>query len=234
MDKENDPFIPLLVKAFSNPGSTLYFPVKEGLAFLSAIKDKVKFNIIKELFEIPKDDNFKPFDLHVYIEKDTLFMHIGDHMIHNFTFGLSDKELIRETLLLQDGFDFLLACRDKEGIHLARYQATFSDRHLEVIELFVNNKYSKEINLKDKFGKHAHEETEREAQLKLLKEVLNFTVVPQRDDVLEFISKRYDIDQVDTEDNSVMNEILDYVLTRFIINILPLGYCVHDKEELIV
>jgi hypothetical protein len=228
----NEDFLTVAMKSLERPGSVMYFSVSSGLAFVTATEKEDEFILLKAFFK--SDSNF--LDFHVYIEADTLFMRIGDQLMHNFTFGLGDKELVKNTLLKQEGIDFLLINMNDSGLHSAHYHANFKSRHLEVIASFVNDTYSPDVNLKDKFGEYATHETEREALLGVLKDILNNNTVGPgpTEDVIEHIKNKYDLDDMDEENEALMNEVLDYVLSRFSINIKPLGFCIHDKEELMI
>lgn len=229
MNDTQEYFKGLLFKAISQPGEILYFPCGDGLGFMTATDDKSNF-LMSQIFFEDSDQDYDLFNLHVYIENDILFFHIGDYMSFNFVFGLNDKELIKNSLYIQDNFEFILAYMD-EKIDIAKKTFEFTDRHKEVIKSYVLGTYKKELNFKDKFGKFARFETEKENQLEFLKQVLDYKLTKNNENIIKYISEKYDINKIEKTDIKLMNEILDYVLTRFSINFLPLGYCVHDKLE---
>lgn len=231
--KTDDYTVNLLTKVISEPGNVIYFPTDKGLSFMTAVDKPEDFELIKLFFENPDEDGIanNMFELHVYIEDDVLFLHIGDYMINNFTFGLNDVDLIKQSLYIQNKFDFIIVYMG-EKLNTAMKSFNFSDRHKEIIKAFVTGDYSKEVNLKDKYGRLSPFETEREAQLSFLGDAIDLKLLKNNENLTEYIKKKYDINNIDKENQNLMNEILDYVLTRFIINPIPLGYCIHDKLEM--
>lgn len=234
MENQREHMLDIIDKAVSNPGSILYIPDENGLGFLTAVENEKDFILAKHYFENAGSDAYNPYNLHVYIEDDILFLSLGGLMTADYTFGLKDTDLIKRSLYVQDKFKFTLLYMNNKEIDTAKKNFVFSDRHKEVIKSYIAKTYSKDVNLKDKYGESYPFKTERESQMSFLNDTLDSkTISPNsvspNDDVLEYISKKYDIKSIDRKNESLMNQILDYVLAKYIINSLMLGYCVHEK-----